>query len=85
MKSDTTTTILNFVLAVLVVLGVVFALMTMKRTGEQRRITPVAMQVNSRVIMVQTLITELNNYNAQARSPELARILTTIQAKPAAH
>jgi len=81
MKSDTTTTVLNFVLAALVILGVVFAILAMQRTGQLRAVTPVAMQVNSRMMMVQSLVADVNNYNQQAKSPEITRLLQNLQSQ----
>ena len=89
MKNDTTTTVLNFVLAILVILGVLFALLAMNRTRNNRLIAPVAMQANAKAMMIQSLINDVNAYNAQAKSPEVNRILqslqTSVQGKPATH
>jgi Tfp pilus assembly protein PilO len=81
MKSDTTTTVLNFVLAMLVILGVAFAILAMKRAAKLRAITPVAMQVNGKMMMVQSLVADVNNYNQQAKSPEITRMLQTLQGQ----
>jgi len=81
MKSDTTTAALNFILAALVILGVVFALLSIMRARELRAVTPVAMQVNSKMLMIQSLVGDVNNYNQQAKSPEVTRMLQTFQAK----
>ena len=81
MKSDTTTTVLNFVLAMLVILGVVFAVLAMRRTGQLRAITPVTMQVNSKMMMVQSLVADVNNYNQQAKSPDITRMLQGLQSQ----
>ena len=81
MKSDTTTTVLNYALAVVVILGVVFALFTIFRARNLRNITPVAMQVNTKLMMVQSLVNDVNNYNQQAKSPELTKILQTFQTQ----
>jgi hypothetical protein len=80
MKSETTTTALNFILAVLVILGVVFAIFSIMRTRELRQVTPAAMQINSQMMMIQSLIADVNNYNQQAKSPEITRMLQTFQA-----
>ncbi len=85
MKSDTTTTVLNFILAMLVILGVVFAMLSIIRTRESRAITPLVMQANSRAMMFQSFITDVNTYNQQAKSPDITRILQSLNAKPAAH
>jgi hypothetical protein len=82
MKNDTTTTVLNFVLAVLVILGVVFALMTMNRQRTLR-----AAQLNLQGEMqhlqivngkAQMLANDVMTYNTKANSPELQRILQAV-------
>jgi hypothetical protein len=84
MKSDTTTTVLNFMLAVLVMLGVVFALLSIMRTREFRQLTANATLANSALMRAQGLANETAAYNVTAKSPELTRILQSIQPKPAA-
>jgi len=85
MKNDTTTTILNFVLAALVILGVVFALLTMNRTRELRQLSLNATTANSALIRAQALANDATAFNATAKNPDLTRILQSIQPKPAAH
>jgi len=85
MKNDTTTTVLNFVLAALVILGVVFALLAMNRTRELRQLSLNATVANSGLMRAQALANDVSAYNATAKSPELTRILQGIQPKPAAH
>ena len=85
MKTDTTTTVLNFVLALMVLLGVVFALLTMSRTRELRVLTTNANFANSSLMRAQSLANDVAAYNASAKSPELTRILQAVQPKPAAH
>jgi hypothetical protein len=80
MKNDTTTTVLNFVLAVLVILGVAFALLTMNRTRELRTLSAAALQANNNLMRAQGLANDVLAYNATAKSPELTRILNSIQA-----
>lgn len=84
MKNDTTTTVLNFVLAALVILGVVFALLAMNRTRELRQMSLNATIANNALVRAQGLANDVAAYNASAKSPELTRILQTIQPKPAA-
>lgn len=79
MKSDTTTTALNFILAVLVILGVVFALLSITRTRELRQLTTNATLANTALMRAQGLANDTAAYNAAAKSPELARILTSVQ------
>ena len=83
MKSDSTTTVLNFILAMLVVLGVVFALLSMKRTRDFRILSANATLANSALMRAQGLANDTAAFNAQAKSPELTKILTAIQPKPA--
>jgi hypothetical protein len=85
MKSDTTTTVLNFILAVLVILGVVFALLSITRTREYRAITPTVLQANSKAMMFQSLVTDVNAYNNQVKSPEITKLLLSLKPKTDAH
>jgi len=84
MKSDTTTTVLNFILAVLVLLGVVFALLSITRTREFRQSTANATLANNALMRAQGLANDTAAYNVSAKSPELTRILQSIQPKTAA-
>ena len=79
MKSDTTTTVLNFILAVLVILGVVFALLSIARTREYRAIKPFVIQANSKAMMIQSLDNDVNAYNNQVKSPEITRLLQSLK------
>jgi hypothetical protein len=83
MKSDTTTLVLNFVLAVLVILGVLFAVLTMNRQRDLRALSTNAAIANTALMKAQALANDTAAYNASAKSPELTRILASIQPKPA--
>jgi hypothetical protein len=83
MKSDMTNTILNFVLAFLVILGVIFALQTIFRTREFRSLTTQATVANTALMRVQALANETAAFNQKHPSPELTRILQAAQARPA--
>jgi uncharacterized protein HemY len=83
MKNDTMTTALNFVLAVLAILGVIFTLMAILRTSEMRRLAAGAAVANTELMRAQGLANDANAYNQTAKNPELTRILQTIQPKPA--
>jgi hypothetical protein len=85
MKNDLTTTILNLALAALVILGVLFAILTMMRTRELRQITANAAAANQTLVKAQSIVNDVVAYNAKANSPELTRILQSVQPKPAAH
>ena len=89
MKNDTTTTILNFVLSVLVILGVAFTVWNTFQVRSLRQITPElqfraqnAQRFNS---MAQMLANDALAYNEKVRNPDLARILqaATQPAAPA--
>lgn len=90
MKNDTTTTLLNFVLAVLVILGVVFALMTMHKTNTVRSMQPQLVLATQRfqndAMRMQVLLNDVITYNKTANNPELAEIIksATAPAQPAA-
>ncbi len=84
MKSDTTTTVLNFILAALVILGVVFALLSIMRTREFRQLTANATVANNTMMRAQGLANDAAAYNVSAKSPELTRILQSVQPKTAA-
>jgi hypothetical protein len=84
MKSDLTTTLLNFALAVLVILGVVFALLSITRQRELRQLTANATIANTALMRAQGLANDTAAFNATAKSPELTRILQSIQPKTAA-
>jgi len=90
MKNDTTTTLLNFALAVLVVLSVVFAYLAMTRTGSLRKMQP-ALQSEMQNFQVasvkaQSLLNDVIAYNATAKNQELQQIIQSVQtpAQPAA-
>ena len=84
MKSDTTTTALNFILAALVILGVVFALLSIMRTREFRKLTASATFASTAMMRAQGLANDAAAYNVSAKSPELTRILQSVQPKTAA-
>ena len=79
MKNDTTTTLLNFVLAALVILGVLFALLSIWRTRDLRHMqtTLQGQMQRSQVTSVraQELLKDVMAFNATAKNPELAQII----------
>ena len=83
MKNDTTTTVLNLALAVMVILGVVFAILSITRTRELRNLTNRAAVANNALMGAQKLANDVAAYNAQVKSTDLERILKSVQAKPA--
>ena len=90
MKNDTTTTVLNFVLAAFVILGVFFAYFSMMRTRELRQLQTglqVQMQrTQAGSMRAQALLNDVVSYNTTAKSPELQQIIQAAQTpqQPAA-
>ena len=62
MKNDTTTTVLNFILAVMVILGVCFALMAMMKTRELRQLTFNATIANNTIMRAASLANDTAAY-----------------------
>lgn len=83
MKSDNTTTALNFILAAFVILGVIFASLSIWRTHELRQLQFRAQVAQLNFMRVQSLANEVAIYNATAKSPELTKILQSTQAPQA--
>jgi hypothetical protein len=88
MKNDSTTTVLNFVLAALVILGVAFALINIWRTRELRQMQS-ALQLQVQKLQftsskAQALVSDVMTFNATAKSPELTQILQAVQTPPPA-
>jgi hypothetical protein len=79
MKSDPMVTVMNFVLGVLIILGLLFTYLTLTRTRELRSMTLNATAANNNLIRINSLVNDVINYNAQAKSPELTRIVQSIQ------
>jgi hypothetical protein len=79
MKSDTLNGVLTFVLGVLVVLGVVFALRVASATHESRLLQSQAIMANARLVKARELAAAAVAYNQKAQSPELTRILQSLQ------
>jgi hypothetical protein len=84
MKNDLTTTVLNLALAALVILGVVFAFLWMMWTRELRGLSAAGTAANQALVRAQSLANDAAAYNARVNSPELTRILQSVQGKPAA-
>ncbi len=83
MKNDTMTTALNFVLAVLAILCVIFTLWTILRTSEMRGLAANAATANALLMRAQGLANDANAFNQTAKNPELTRILQSVQPKAA--
>ena len=83
MKNDNITTALNLVLAVLAILGVIFALQTIFRTRELRSLQMQATQANGYTMAVESLANDAFAYSQKNPNPDILRILQLAQAKPA--
>jgi hypothetical protein len=85
MKCDVTNGILTFALGVLLVGDVLFALQAINHTREFRKMSSQVAQVQTSILQLQSLMNDVAVYNQRTPSPELTRLLQSIQAKPAAH
>jgi hypothetical protein len=83
MKNDNITTALNLVLAVLAILGVIFALQTIFRTRELRSLQMQATQANGYRMGVEALANDAIAYSKQNPNSEILHIVQPTQAKPA--
>ena len=83
MKNDNISTALNLVLAVLAILGVIFALQTIFRTRELRSLQMQATQANGYRLGVEALANDAVAYSKQNSNSEILRILQPTPAKPA--
>jgi len=83
MKNDNITTALNLLLAVLVILGVIFALQTIFRTRELRSLQIQASQANAYRMAVESLANDAVAYSKANPNSDIARFLQpSAQAKP---
>ncbi len=85
MKCDTTNAILTFVLGVLAVAGVIFALQTIFLTRDFRKMSVQAAFANSSLLQAQALANDVAVYNQKNPSPELTKLLQAVQSRSAAH
>jgi hypothetical protein len=82
MKCETTNAVLTFVLGVLTVAGVIFAMRTSIQTHELRKINNQEAVERIYLMQAQALVNDVIAYNQKNPSPELARLLQSIQVKP---
>ena len=83
MKNESLNGVLTFVLGVLVVLGVVFALRVYFAERDTRALQSQVLFVNTRITQARALVAATAAYNQKAQSPELTRILQSLQ--PSSH
>ena len=79
MKSETLNGVLTFVLGVLVVFGVYFALRVTFVMHDTRMLQSQAVFANTRIIEAKALIADTQAYNQKNPSVELQRILQSLQ------
>jgi hypothetical protein len=82
MKNDNITTALNLVLAVLAILGVVFALQTIFRTRSLRTLQIQATQANAYRMAVEALAQDAVAYSKNNPNSDILRLLQPAQVKP---
>jgi hypothetical protein len=84
MKNDSTTTFLNLVLAMLVILCMLFGIRSIWQTHKQRGAqTFVNMQAQNFQVAsarAQALLNDTIQFNATAKNPELFQIIQSVQA-----
>ena len=85
MSNNSTTTFLNVVLAVIVLLSVGFGMLAVIDESRAPQLTATALQCNSSLMKVNAVLNDAIAYNATAHSPELTRIIQAAEQKPAAH
>ncbi len=83
MKSDTTNTVLTWVLAVLVLAGVLFALQTIFRTREFRTLQAQTIACQSTMNRLNLVLNEALQYGKT--HPDIDHVLQPFESKPAAH
>jgi hypothetical protein len=83
MKSDPMVTVLNIVLAVLVIFGVIFALLAMSRVRDLRQMqAPLQAEIQKSQITsarAQALLNDVIAFNASAKNQELAQIIQSAE------
>lgn len=81
MKSETLNGILTFLLGVLVVASVVLALRVVFITRDTRTLQTMEMTDQAMMVRAQSLYADAKAYNQQYPTPELTRILESVQTK----
>ena len=79
MKSDTTTTVFNFLLAVVIVLGMIFMCMVFVRTHNLQILGAQAESAKNELMRVESLGNEIGAYYQKNPTPELKQILVLLQ------
>ena len=85
MKSESLNGILTYVLGVLVVLAVFFALKVVFITRESRALSSQALMANARMAQTQGVFNDAQVYNQKYQDPALTQILRNASTKPVSH
>lgn len=83
MKNNLAAAFLNLALAGLVFLCIGFTLLVIWREPRVPVFAATALQDNNNLMKVNAILNDTAAYNATAKDPELARILNSVQQKPA--
>ena len=88
MKNDTTSTLLNFILAALVIMGVLFAVLGIFRQRQLNHLMP-ELQNGSIIVQVkmqqaQAMLNDAIVYNKTQQNPDLAKLIQAATTRPAA-
>jgi hypothetical protein len=81
MKSETLNGIFTFILGVLVVAGVILALRLVSLTKETRQLQTMEVVDTTVMTRAQSLFADAKAYNQQHPTPELTKILESVQTK----
>jgi hypothetical protein len=81
MKSETLNGVFTFILGVLVVAGVILALRLVSLTKESRQLQTMVVVDSSVMTRAQSLFADAKAYNQQHPTPELTKILESVQTK----
>lgn len=88
MKNDPMTTILNFVLAILVIAAMGLGWLATRRANNLQNAQQGAQLFQAQLALqeakFQSLVNDVSAYNQQAKSPEITRMLQTLVSQPAA-
>ncbi|MGH7943355.1 MAG: hypothetical protein ACREFR_20030 [Limisphaerales bacterium] len=81
MKNETLNGVLTFILGVLVVLGVIFALRVVNVSHEMRQLETAAAIDNNKLNLAQAVLNETVAYNNKFKNPQLTSILNAVKVK----
>jgi hypothetical protein len=85
MKSETLNGVLTFILGVLIVAGVVLALRLVNLSRSTRTLENQELKAQALMVRAQDLFADAQAYDQKEPSPELTRILQSVQTKAPNH